>query len=295
MGFNDHRFIDLHIHSTASDGTLEPTEIISTARAAGISAISITDHDTTDGCKQVLSRPPGTLPEFLTGVEISAAFPSGVTVTGSIHILGYDIDVHDARLNRHLADLRAARNARSPRIIKRLRQNGLPISQDDIAPFARGDQVGRPHIAQAMLHKGYVASINEAFDKYIGRNGIAFVDKDRIDCDLAIELINSAGGIPVLAHPGLIELPEKNTLEELLDILINKGIRGLEVQYPGHTRNQAAFFSEYAGKHDLVETGGSDFHGNLNPEIQMGKGSGDLFVKYDVYQRLIDFKRRKTS
>ena len=292
MGFNDRRFIDLHIHSTASDGTLEPTEVIDHARAAGLSAISITDHDTTDGCKQVLARSSGTPPEFLTGVEISAAFPSGTTTTGSIHILGYDIDVHDTRLNRILADLRAARNDRSPRIIKRLKQIGFSLSPDDISPFARGGQVGRPHIAQAMLHKGYVASINEAFDKYIGKNGAAFVDKDRIECDTAIELISGAGGIPVLAHPGLIELPGKNDLESLLDTLINKGILGLEVQYPGHAEHQAAFFSKYARKHGLLETGGSDFHGDLNPEIQMGKGTGDLFVEYTVYQRLIEFKRK---
>ena len=295
MGFNDQRFIDLHIHSTASDGTLEPLKIIDTARAAGLSAISITDHDSTDGCKQALTRPPGTRPEFLTGVEISAAFPSDIAATGSIHILGYDIDVHDTRLNRLLADLRGARNDRSPRIIKRLKQIGLPLSPDDISPFARGGQVGRPHIAQAMLHKGYVASINEAFDKYIGKNGTAFVDKDRIECGLAIELIKGAGGIPILAHPGLIDLPDKHELEPLLDMFIAKGIFGLEVLYPGHSEEQKAFFSAYVRKHGLLETGGSDFHGDLNPEIRMGKGTGDLFVDYSVYQRLIDFKQRKSS
>ncbi len=286
MGFNDRRFIDLHIHSTASDGTLEPLEIIDAALAAGLSAISITDHDTTDGCKKVLSQSPHPALDFLTGVEISAAFPSIVTVTGSIHILGYDIDVHNTRLNHHLAELRAARNDRSPRIIQRLNQIGIPLSTEDIAPFARGSQTGRPHIAQAMVHKGYAASINEVFDKYIGKNGSAFVDKERISCRLAIELITDAGGIPVLAHPGLIDLPGQHSLEELLDVLIDQGILGIEAYYPGHSRQETGLYSDFARSHGLLVTGGSDFHGDINPDIQMGKGRGDLFVDYQLYEQI---------
>lgn len=295
MGFNDQRFIDLHIHSTASDGTLEPVKIIDAALAAGLSAISITDHDTTDGCKQVLARPTPLPLVFLTGVEISAAPPPGTTPTGSIHILGYDIDAHDSRLNRHLAELRAARNARSPKIIQRLNEIGFDLSVDDIAPFAKGSQMGRPHIAQAMLRKGFVSSINEAFDKYIGKNGIGYVDKQRIDCDLAVELITNAGGIPVLAHPGLIGLTGEAEIKSFIGLLVETGIKGIEVYYPGHSEPQTALFLKLAREYRLLLTGGSDFHGDINPEIKLGKGTGNLFIGYEVYQQLIDFNRKKPS
>jgi len=295
LGFNDQRFIDLHIHSTASDGTLEPLEIIDLALEIGLSAISITDHDTTDGCKQVLARPAFPSLNFLTGVEISASFPPGIRQNGSIHILGYNIDINDPCMNLNLADLRAARNDRSPRILRRLNEIGIELSMRDIAPFAKGNQTGRPHIAQAMLHYGYVSSINEAFDKYIGKKGIAYVDKQRIPCSLAIELIVNSGGIPVLAHPGLIGLTDEAEMKALIDVLVKMGIKGIEAYYPGHSEKQTEFFLKLAREFRLLLSGGSDFHGGLNPEIQMGKGTGNLFVKYEIYEKLIAFNRKKQS
>jgi predicted metal-dependent phosphoesterase TrpH len=295
LGFKDHRFIDLHLHSTASDGTLEPIEIIDAAMKAGLSAISITDHDTTDGCKQVLARPCPPPLEFLTGVEISASFPPETLRTGSIHLLGYDIDVHDSRLNQVLAELRTARNDRTPKMIQRLNEIGFDLSIKDVAPFARGDQIGRPHIAQAMLHKRFVSSIDEAFDKYLGKKGAAYIDKQRIACGLAVELITNAGGIPVLAHPGLIGLTDEDKMKELIRLLVETGIQGIEVYYPGHSESQTAFFLKLARDCRLLLTGGSDFHGDLNPEIQMGKGTGNLFVGYQVYQQLMDFHHNRLS
>ena len=293
MDCNDNRFIDLHIHSTASDGTLGPLEIIDAARAGGLSAISITDHDTTDGCKAVLGQSSSPPMDFLSGVEISTAMPPGEWPAGSLHILGYDIDVFDPSLNRCLSDLRSARNNRSPKIIKKLNELGFKLQLDDIKPFSKGSQVGRPHIAQAMLHKEYVSSINEAFDKYIGRHGMAYIDKERIPCRDAIELINNSGGIPVLAHPGLIDLDSPTALEDLLELLVKEGIKGIEAYYSGHTREQTGFFVDLSQRHGLLLTGGSDFHGALNPEIALGKGTGDLFVGYHLYQRLLASQRQK--
>ncbi|MEW6079130.1 MAG: PHP domain-containing protein [Thermodesulfobacteriota bacterium] len=295
MACKDHRFIDLHIHSTASDGSFQPFEIILLSIKSGLSAIALTDHDTTDGCKQILAQPPPLPLDFLTGVEISAAAPAGLTRAGSIHMLGYDLDVHDPSLNQALADLRKARNDRSPKMIQRLKEIGFDLSINDVAPFARGNQVGRPHIAQAMLHKKLVASIDEAFDRYLGKNGTAYVDKQRIPCQRAIELIVGAGGIPVLAHPGLIESAEENEIRSLVGMLKDTGLRGIEVYYPGHSADQTDRFLKLARDFHLVVTGGSDFHGDLNPKIKLGRGTGDLFVGYPVYDALIASNRNREA
>jgi 3',5'-nucleoside bisphosphate phosphatase len=293
LGFKDHRFVDLHIHSTASDGTLKPIEIIDAAMKAGLSAISITDHDTTDGCKQVLAQPPPLPLDFLTGVEISASFPEKAAQAGSLHILGYDLDVHDTRLNQGLTELRAARNSRSPKMIQRLRDIGFDLSVEDVVPFARGDQMGRPHIAQAMLRKGYVSSVDEAFNRYLGKNGSAYVDKKRIPSQTAMEMITGAGGIPVLAHPGLVGTAGEDEIRNLVGFLRETGLRGIEVYYPGHSERQTSFFLKMARDFHLVVTGGSDFHGDLNPGIRLGRGTGDLRVGYPVYEQLKDCNRIK--
>lgn len=288
MVFNKRQFIDLHIHSNASDGTLSPLEIVAAANEAGLAAISITDHDTIDGCRELVESGE-TLPmNFLSGVEISAAFPPEIPFTGSLHLLGYKIDIHNFALNRALSRLQEARNQRTPKIIKRLNELGIAVTMKDLTPSS-GGQAGRPHIAVALKNRGVVQSIDEAFDRYLGKDGAAYVEKDRIPCADAIVLIIRAGGIPVIAHPGLIATTEEHPFEELLQYLMNMGLRGIEAFYPGHSSEQIAYFTSLARQHGLLITGGTDFHGDLIPDIKLGTGRGDFFVDYEIYERLVAF------
>lgn len=291
MDFNDTRFVDLHIHSTASDGSLPPVEILTASEKAGLSAIAITDHDTIEGCRDILDTARAWPLDCLTGVEISAAFPEEFSLPGSLHILGYDFDINDSRLNQRLKKQEAARNQRSPEIIQRLNGLGLDLSIEDVKPFAQGTQLGRPHIASAMKALGMVNSIDEAFDRYIGSGGPAYVDKPRIKAEHAIDLINAAGGVSVLAHPGLINTRNEEELKQLISLMTNMGLKGIEALYPDHSSSQTAYYKELADRYNLLITGGSDFHGALNPHIQLGKGKGDLFVSYALFERLIACSR----
>jgi len=279
--------IDLHIHSTASDGSLTPLEILDQARDLNIGAIAITDHDTIEGSKEALriGVPPSV--KFLTGVEISANPPSSFPLSGSFHILGYCIKLDDPVLNRTLDELQKARKNRNPQIIQRLNNLGIDISLNDVANEAGTGQLGRPHIARCMVEKGFAGSINEAFDRYLGKGKPAYVDKYRVDCSKAIEIISGAGGIPVMAHPFLVKTETENILEELVRHLKSKGLKGIEVYYPEHTPDYIAFYAELAKRHGLLMTGGTDFHGSLKPEIKMGSGKGQLFIPYDLYERII--------
>jgi ribonuclease III len=289
--YNKHVKIDLHIHSNASDGTLSPSEILSLACNLNLGAIAITDHDTIDGLKEVIAQgiPPSI--KFLTGVEISATPPSSFTCSGSFHILGYSIRIDDPALNQTLGQLQEARRSRNPKIVDNLNKLGMDISFSDLIDEFGDKQLGRPHIAQIMVKKGFVGSINEAFDKYLGRGKPGYVDKYRIDCKNAIEIILGAGGIPVLAHPFFLELGKDVLLEELIITLKKMGLMGMEVYYPEHSQELIAHYVEIANRHGLLMTGGSDFHGSIKPDINMGSGKGDLFVPYELYERLINSVR----
>jgi len=278
--------IDLHIHSTASDGTLSPLEILTLAQELNIAAISITDHDTLEGSKDALSCgiPPSV--KFLTGVEISADPPPSFSFAGSFHILGYAVDVKNQELNHTLSKLKDSRENRNPRILKRLSSLGIEIALEEVLNLAGGSQTGRPHIAQLMVKKGYVPSIDAAFDEYLGNGKPAYVNRFRFECEKTIQAILNAGGIPVLAHPFLLNI-KNEVLENLIATLKEMGLRGIEVYYPEHTQDIIAYYTRLARHYNLLITGGTDFHGDINPEIKMGSGKGDLFIPYALYEKLI--------
>jgi predicted metal-dependent phosphoesterase TrpH len=280
--------IDLHIHSTASDGSLTPAEIIRHAQRLNLAAIAITDHDSIFGSKEALQTgiPPSL--KFLTGVEISAAHPPFFPGSGSLHILGYCINLDNQALNQALNRLREARKNRNPKIIKRLNELGLKISLEDVNQTVAHGQLGRPHIAQIMIKKGFVESMDEAFDKFLGAGKPAYVDKDRLGCEETVKKIRGAGGVPVLAHPALLNINDDFQLEELIQNLIKIGMRGIEVYYPEHSPAQMQRYSELAGKYNLLMTGGTDFHGSITPKIEMGTGKGTLFIPYSLYEKLAD-------
>jgi predicted metal-dependent phosphoesterase TrpH len=287
LDFSRHESIDLHIHTTASDGTFTPEQVISHAHQLKLKAIAITDHDTVAGSKEALRNgiPPSL--GFLTGVEISSTPPPFYPASGSCHLLGYSIRLDDPKLNQTLEKLQQARKNRNPAIITRLNELGISITLDEVRKEAGEGQLGRPHIAQLMVKKRVVASIDAAFDQFLGTGKPAYVDKQRVECFKAIEIILAAGGVPVLAHPGLLDFKEENQLEELIGRLKQAGIQGVEVYYSGHTPDQTRLFAELAKRHDLLMTGGSDFHGAIQPEIEMGSGQGDLIVPFELFEKLI--------
>jgi 3',5'-nucleoside bisphosphate phosphatase len=279
-------FIDLHIHSTASDGTLSAPEIIRIAQQLGLGAVSITDHDTLAGTKEALNAGIPSSLGFITGVEISTDPPPSFSFSGSMHLLGYGIRLDDPALNKELTRLQEARANRNPEIVNRLNQLGFALSYESLSASCDG-QLSRPHIARKMLEKGYVSSIDEAFDKYLGNGMPAYVDKYHLNWHRAIQVIRESGGISVLAHPSLLNLPNDDALEKLIVILKSAGLGGIEVYYPGNTESQTKRFIALALRHNLKMTGGTDFHGALNPNIQMGVGEGDLFIPYSLYENLI--------
>ena len=279
--------IDLHIHSTASDGTLSPSEILNMAQRLNLGAISITDHDTIDGTKQALAIgiPPPL--KFLTGVEISANPPPSFSCPGSFHVLGYGFNIDDTQLNHTLVRLQEARKNRNPRIIELLNRMGFDLALAEIRKDSGECQLGRPHIAKQMVKKGFVQSVSEAFDSYLGTGQPAYVDKYRVGCNRAIEVILNAGGVPVLAHPVLLKIKEDDVLEKLIVCLREMGLKGIEAYYPEQPPDLTAHYSKIAERHGLLITGGTDFHGFIKPEIKMGSGYGNFSVPYELYEKLI--------
>ena len=283
--------IDLHIHSTASDGSLTPDRILSQAAACGLAAISITDHDTVAGVIAALEHGiPDTI-QFMTGVEISAEYPPGFEADGSMHLLGYGFDPHNRPLARLLEKQQQSRSQRNPRILEKLAEAGIELEMAELAAKVGKSDIARPHIAALLVEKGHAASIDDAFDRYLGKGCPAYVDRFRISAPSAIAHIQNAGGIAALAHPGLIHHgqtgdPIIGRLEQLLTDLTAMGLGGLEVYYSGHSPEQTAAFRKLAEKFHLLPTGGSDFHGDINPDIRMGSGPGDLHVPFEVFAGL---------
>jgi 3',5'-nucleoside bisphosphate phosphatase len=287
LDYNKHVRIDLHIHSTASDGTLTPQEILTQAQNLQLGAIAITDHDTLDGSKNALSIGIPSSVKFLTGVEISSEPPPSFSSAGSFHILGYAVDVDHPQLNHTLSMLRDSRNRRNPQILKLLSRLGMEIALDEVRNLSGNSQLGRPHIAQLMVEKGYVPSIDAAFDEYLGNGKPAYVDRFRFECEDTIKAILKARGIPVLAHPILLGIKENETLEGMIAVLTEMGLKGIEVYYPEHTKNLIEYYSRLASHYNLLMTGGTDFHGDIKPEIKMGIGKGNFFVPYELYEKLV--------
>jgi len=290
LEYSSGNLIDLHIHSTASDGSVEPLDLVALARKAGLKAFALTDHDAIDGSKEILLNKHLLGPvQFLTGVEVSVGSTEFPGVRGSFHILGYGFDLEHPGFNHALQAQQAARKNRNPQIINLLNNLGMTVSLEEvIAASEPNAQIGRPHIARLLVKRGFVQTIDEAFDRYLGKGRPAYLDKPRIEARDAIALIEAAGGIAVLAHPGLLKMADAGSYDLLIAKLVSMGLRGLEVFYSGHSSDQNSFFSNLASKYRLLVTGGSDFHGAVNPEVHLGKGRGDLAVPYILYERLAD-------
>ncbi len=254
--------VDLHLHSTVSDGRLSPAEVIRKSAEAGLTAISLADHDTVDGVVPALEAAKA-FPQLkvIPCVEISTDVPEG-----EIHVLGYFIDYTSPELQANLRRMRHSRQERAQGMIAKLKNLGLPIEWERVKEIAGGGSIGRPHLAQAMLEKGYIASFKEAFTKYIGGGGPAYVARDKMTPVEAVELILQASGLPVLAHPLTINDPEAIIIE-----LKAAGLVGIEAHYGGYTAEEIHKLVSLAKRYGLIATGGSDYHGiDASTETMIG-------------------------
>jgi hypothetical protein len=266
--------VDLHIHSTASDGRFSPVEIVAKAAGLGLTVIALTDHDTTDGIPSARAAAddfPGL--RVIPGVELSADFAQG-----EVHILGYFIDDTHQELRAGLEAMRNSRSERAREMIVKLDNLGVHIEWPRVQEIAGSGSVGRPHLALAMLEKGYVGSFREAFTNYIGRGAPAYAERRKVTPVEAVELILRAGGLPVLAHPLFI-----NDWQGMVVELKGAGLVGIEAYYDGYTAQEIDSLRVMADKHDLITTGGSDFHG-IDAGIETALGGVD--VPMEVVERM---------
>lgn len=250
---------DLHVHSTASDGTLTPCRLVALALERGLSHLAIADHDSVAGLPEAIAAAAGTSLTVIPAVELSAV-SSGL----DIHVLGYFVDYADEELQAQLTDLRQARAHRAQRMVQALNAAGYPLTLDDVIALTDGGAIGRSHIARALVSRGHAATVREAFEHFIGRDQPFYVSKDvRTPADV-ITTIHGAGGIAIVAHPGI------SGLDELLDDLVTDGLDGVEAFHSEHDSEQTARYAHYAAEKGLLTSGGTDFHGPAAPNPPLG-------------------------
>ena len=275
--------IDLHTHSTVSDGSDTPAQIVDLAAAAGCSAVALTDHDSLDGIGEAQRRAAQTGVELVAGCEISCE-----VARGTMHLLVYFLEPAPGPLQDELVRLQRVREERNVRMVARLAELGLPVTYDELAAEAGGTGVGRPHVAGVLLRKGVVTSVQEAFDLWLARGRPAYVEKERLAVTEALRLARSSGGLAVLAHPLSLEL-DPAELERLVGELAAAGLSGIEAVYGRYTPEDRRGLVELASRRGLVATGGSDHHGTYKPDLQVGVGRGDL----EVDDRILDDLRSR--
>ena len=274
--------IDLHLHTTHSDGSQSPAEVVRLAHEAGVSALAITDHDITTGLPEAIAAGQELGIEIIPGIEISSRHGES-----ELHVLGYFLKWEDAQLNERLMTLRESRHRRNPKIIELLQAAGIDITYDEVRAVAGSDSVGRPHIARVLMDKKVVTTAKEAFDRFLAEGKAAYVPRDLPAPIDAIRWIKDAGGLAVLAHPTWVKTTE-GTLTDLARQLKEQGLDGVEVHYSTHTPRQTRTYLSLAKQLGLLVTGGSDFHGMTKPDIEVGTGKGSLHVPDHLLPKLKD-------
>lgn len=277
--------IDLHTHSTASDGTYSPRELVYLAHKKGLKALALTDHDTVKGLKEALRAAQECGLELVPGCELSVNF-KGIT-----HILGYYLNPEAPFLQEKLTYLRQKRHSRNEQIVAKLNELGIEITYAEVKAKAKGS-VGRPHLAQVLIEKKVVHSVQEAFDLYLGPQGKAFVPKEKFTAQTAIEILKKEKASVVLAHPFSLNLPPEELFLELKK-LKEMGLDGVEVFYTEHSPKLTKIYLEMAQKLDLIPTGGSDFHGQVKPDISLGKGKNNLNLSYTLLANLKEKRQQQ--
>ncbi len=277
--------IDLHLHTTHSDGSFNTSDVMAFAKEAGVTALAITDHDIVDGIPEAIAAGALLNIEVIPGVEISSRHGES-----ELHILGYFLDWKDETLNQRMMKLRDSRHTRNPQIIRKLNELGVDLTYEEVRRLAGTESVGRPHIARVLMNKGVVTSAKEAFDRYLADGKPAYVPRELPPPEEAVAWIREAGGVPVLAHPTWVKQSGEG-LDRLVEQLKSFGLGGIEVHYSTHSPRQTEDYLSLAKRFDLLVTGGSDFHGVTKPDIAVGRGRGDLKVP----EKLLDPLRKAAS
>ncbi len=271
--------IDLHTHSWFSDGTQSPTELVDLARRSGVSALSITDHDTMDGVAEALAAGVEHGVEVVPGLEVSVMHKKM-----ALHILGYYMDPDNQTLNAALAVLQEARDGRNEEIIGRLKKFGIAATVQELKEISGHGQTGRPHIAKLLMNHGMVRSIPQAFDDYLRKGAKAYVPRFAYSAEKAIALIGDAGGIAVLAHPIQVDR-SLSLLGSLLPVLKGYGLVGIETFYPTQSKKMRKRIRKFAEENDLLLTGGSDYHGEIRPGTRLA-GGNNVFVPPELLEKM---------
>jgi predicted metal-dependent phosphoesterase TrpH len=264
--------VDLHSHTTASDGALTPRELVRLAARQRVRVLAVTDHDSTDGLPDALAEAASLGVEIVPGLEINCDVPGA-----EIHVLGYYVDWRAGWFQDFLREQRAERTARVHRIVERLTELGMPLTAAEVFAICKEGSPGRPHIAQAMVERGYVKSLREAFDRWLHAGGPANVPRRRLTPVEAVAVIRRAGGVPVLAHPGLAGR------DEMIPELVDAGLAGIETYYPEHSAGQIQAYRDLCRRLGLVATGGSDYHG---PHTGRATTVGTPHIPLEVWEEL---------
>jgi predicted metal-dependent phosphoesterase TrpH len=278
--------IDLHTHSTASDGTFSPSELVAEARRIGLKAIALTDHDTVLGLPEACAAGRESDTEVIGGCELSVQYDSG-----SMHILGLWLPVRSVRLQAALDHLTALRKERNKNILENLNRHGVDITYDELARISGGGTIGRPHIAQLLVEKGAAQSFQDAFLNWLRPGAKGYAPKEKLTPRQAIDVLKAEDATVILAHPCTLRL-DRERLEEAVRQLRDWGLDGVEVFYSMHTQSQTNAYADICDRLDLLPSAGSDFHGGNKPNIALGRGKGGLRPSYELVRRM---KERRLS
>ena len=279
--------IDLHTHSTASDGMLTPTELVNYAAEKGLCAVALTDHDTLAGISEARAAAEKTNVRLISGAEFSTMYEKI-----SLHIVGLFLPENAPEITDRLEYMQNSRVTRNIKMLDNLKNEGVDISLDELKEKFPDSVISRAHIAQLLQEKGYVGSKNEAFDRYIGSRCRAYVEKESLTPQETVSLIKNAGGVAVWAHPLLCKLSDRN-LEKMTGILKGYGLDAIEAYYPTHGTRDTAHIKMLAQKYGLALSGGSDFHGSIKPGLDLGSGYGSLCVPYEVLEKREEIKNER--
>ncbi|MCL0043957.1 PHP domain-containing protein [Dehalococcoidia bacterium] len=272
--------LDLHLHTTQSDGRLTPSELVSFVAKRGLKVIAITDHDITDGLESAWAA-ASSFPQLtiIPGIELSTDIPGN-----EIHILGYHIDYKNPEFQSVLERFRRSRVHRAEEMVQRLATLGLPVDWARVKELAGHGAIGRPHIAQAMVEKGYVAQPQDSFKEYLGRNGLAYVEREKQTPEEAVKMVVGVGGVPVLAHPAYLD-----DLDAVIESLKIAGLQGMEVHYAEYDKATRQQLSDVASRHNLIPCGGSDYHAFGTPGEHL---PGEMGPPIEVAEQIYALARR---
>ena len=281
------KIIDLHVHSTKSDGSFTPTELVDYALEKGLSAFALTDHDTTEGLDEAIDYAqklamanPGKEIEVIPGIEFSTEY-----MGKDVHIVGLYIDYNSDYFKKYITQFQDSRTLRNIKMCAKLTEHGVPVTYEELQAYFPGSVLTRAHYAKYLLQKGYVKSMPEAFDRYVGDHAPCFLPREKVTPAQAVELILKVGGIPVLAHPILYHLSDAR-LDALVKELKEAGLVAIEAVYSTYNTAEERQIRGLAAKYDLLISGGSDFHGTTKPELDLAVGYGKLFIPYDILEKM---------